>query len=375
MDPIVKKCLKSYLIAKKNYDTDIYKAYKYFKQCAILLEHLKKNKKEINKDLLNETEIECNKYISNVIFNYIENPIIYVKNNNIYDNKLFDLIEIGNIDILKKSNYGDINFNIYNSYGLSPLHYAIKYSDISFIKNALKLGASIDHTNLYGNTLLEYACLEKDPNMINFLLEYGANMEKHLIFRESRKYFNRGDNIDIILLQKYIMDFNNDNDTNYLDWIYTFINKNDKIDLEYADTDDITISKNIITIEMFIIQLNKILSSLNDDYRNTYIDIIKEELNYDIIFKLECPKNKIDIILYNLIPFINYNNTFHLMWLISLEIKFLIYKIFKNKIKINFKELKNELLELIFDIYIKNNIISEGLLQIIVLQWISKIDI
>ena len=212
--------------------------------------------------------------------------------------------------------------------------------------------------------------------MINFLLEHGANMEKHLIFRESRKYFNRGDNIDIILLQKYIMDFdisltiNN----NYLDWIYKFINKNDKIDLEYADT-DITISKDIITIEMFIIQLNKVLYSLNDDYRNTYINIIKEELNYDSIFKLGCPKNKIDIILYNLIPFINYNKTFHLMWLISLEIKYLIYKIFKNKIKINFKELKDELLELIYNIYIKNNIISEGLLQIIVLQWISKMDI
>jgi len=375
MDPIVKKCFKSYLVAKKNYDTDIYKAYKYFKQCAIILQHLKKNKKELNNDILNETEIECNKYISNVIFNYIEIPINII-NNNSYDNKLFELIEIGNIDILKKSKYGDINFNIYNSYGLSPLHYAIKYGDIPFIKNALKLGASIDQTNLYGNTLLEYACLEKDPNMINFLLEHGANMEKHLIFRESRKYFNRGDNIDIILLQKYIMDFdisltiNN----NYLDWIYKFINKNDKIDLEYADT-DITISKDIITIEMFIIQLNKVLYSLNDDYRNTYINIIKEELNYDSIFKLGCPKNKIDIILYNLIPFINYNKTFHLMWLISLEIKYLIYKIFKNKIKINFKELKDELLELIYNIYIKNNIISEGLLQIIVLQWISKMDI
>ena len=88
--------------------------------------------------------------------------------------------------------------------------------------------------------------------MINFLLEYGANMEKHLIFRESKTYFNRGDNIDIILLQKYIMDFNNDNDTNYLDWIYTFINKNDKIDLEYADTDDITISKNISRLHKYI---------------------------------------------------------------------------------------------------------------------------
>jgi len=374
MDPIVKKCLKSYLVAKKYYNDDIDKSYQYFKQCKILLEQLKKNKKIIDDNILEETEIECNKYISNVILNYIEKPITNI-NTNCENNILFDMIEEGNIDYLKKLKYGDINFNIYNSQGLTPLHYATKYGDMTFIKHALKLGASIDQTNIYGNTLLEFACLEKDPNMINFLLEYGASMQKHLIFRESKKYFNQGTHIDIILLEKYIMDFELDTSyNNYLDWIFKYINKDYKIELEYADT-NITISKEHILFESVINQLNKLLHSLNDEYRNTYINIIKEELDYELVFKLGCPTNKIDIILYNLIPFINYNETFHLIWLISYEIKYLIFKIFKNKSKINFKELKNELLKLIYDIYIKDNIISEGLLQIIILQWISKINI
>jgi hypothetical protein len=374
MDPIVKKCLKSYLVAKKYYNDDIDKSYQYFKQCKILLEQLKKNKKIIDDNILEETEIECNKYISNVILNYIEKPIINI-NTNCENNMLFDMIEEGNIDYLKKLKYGDINFNIYNSQGLTPLHYATKYGDMTFIKHALKLGASIDQTNIYGNTLLEFACLEKDPNMINFLLEYGASMQKHLIFRESKKYFNQGTHIDIILLEKYIMDFELETDyNNYLDWIFKYINKDYKIELELADN-NITISKSPILFESFINQLNKLLHTLNDEYRNTYINIIKEELDYKLLFKLGCPTNKIDIILYNLIPFINYNETFQLMWLISHEIKYLIFKIFKNKSEINYKLLKNELLKLIYDIYIKDNIISEGLLQIVILQWISKINI
>ena len=385
MDPIVKKCLKSYLVAKKYYESDIDKSYQYFKQCAILLEHLKKTNKTIENNILEETEIECNKYISNVILYSIENPIISNKKskkkeihllNDNENNILFEVIEKGNIDYFKDFKYNEINFNIYNTHGLTPLHYALKYGDMTFLKNALKLGASIDQTNLYGHTLLEFACLEKDPNMIYFLMEHGASMQKHLIFRESKKYFNRGTHLDIILLEKYIMDFNLDtNYNNYLNWIFKYINKNDIIDLEYADDTNITISKGKILFKQFINQLNKLLHTLNEEYRNTYIDIIKEELNYNIPLKLGCPHNKIDIILYNLIPFINYNETFQVFWLISSEIKFLILKIFKNKTKIIFTELKNELLQLIFNIYIKNNIISEGLLQIIVLQWISKINI
>ena len=194
MDSKIKKCLKSYLTGKKYYNSDIDKSYQYFKQCAIILNDLKKNKL-VNDDfidIINETEVECNKYISDVLCLSIEQPLYKCDKTHDCDDKLFNIIETGDNNYLNNLKYGEINFKIYNEYGLTPLHYAIKYGDTTFLKNALKLGGQIDETNKFGNTLLEYACLEKDPNMINFLLQYGANMQKHLLFRDSKLFFNNG---------------------------------------------------------------------------------------------------------------------------------------------------------------------------------------
>lgn len=379
MDSKIKKCLKSYLTGKKYYNSDIDKSYQYFKQCAIILNDLKKNNLINNDfiDIINETEVECNKYISDVLCLSIEQPLYKCDKNHDCNDKLFNIIETGDNNYLTNLKYGEINFKIYNEYGLTPLHYAIKYGDTTFLKNALKLGALIDETNKFGNTLLEYACLEKDPNMINFLLQYGANMQKHLLFRESKLFFNSGNQIDSLLLQKYIMEIKNnlENINQYLDWIYNYIDKTTKIDLEYADQSNITISLKSILFEEFIKQLNLLLNILDNESRETYINIIKEELEYNLSYKLGCPNNKIELILYYLVPFIDYENTFQLNWVLSYEIKYIIFKILKNKKKINFKELKNNLLEILYESYIKNNIVSNGLIQIIILQWISKINL
>ena len=133
----------------------------------------------------------------------IELPLI--KNINIQnENELFEIIETGNIDRMKKYSFGDIKFNIFNNQGFTPLHYAIIFGDTSFIKYALKLGACIDQTNVYGHSLLEFACLEKDPNMINFLITYGADMNKHLYFRKgNNKLISNYDAMDILILYKH----------------------------------------------------------------------------------------------------------------------------------------------------------------------------
>jgi len=379
MDYKIKKCLKSYLTGKKYYNSDIDKSYQYFKQCAIILNDLKKNKL-VNDDLIdiiNETEVECNKYISDVLCLSIEQPLYKCDKTHDCNDKLFNIIETGDNNYLNNLKYGEINFKIYNEYGLTPLHYAIKYGDTTFLKNALKLGGQIDETNKFGNTLLEYACLEKDPNMINFLLQYGANMQKHLLFRDSKLFFNNGNQIDSLLLQKYIMQIENnlEKPIQYLDWIYNYIDKTTKIDLEYANQSNITISLEPILFEEFNNKLNLLLNIIDKESRETYINIIKEELEYNLLYKLGCPNNKIDLILYYLVPFINYENTFQLNWILSYEIKYIIFKILKNKKKINFKELKNNLLEILYESYIKNNIVSNGLIQIIILQWISKMNI
>ena len=372
----VVKYLKSYLTAKKYCNSDIDKSFDYLKLCVKILDDIKENNIKINDEyinIVNETETECCKVLNNVIYKTLEKPICNKLIST--DNELFDIIETGSIHNLKKYNYGEINFNIYNEYGLTPLHYAIKFGDTNFLKKSFILGAKIDQTNKYGHTLLEYACLEKDPNMINFLLVYGSNMKKHLLFRDNNNFFNNGSQIDIIILEQLIMNTTIIyNDVKYLNFIFNYIDENINISLEIPELNNITVSKNKIIIKDLIIKLENFLNNIDDISRDTYINIIKEELNNELLFKLGCPINKLEILLYNLCPFINYNNL-SLDWLISLEIKYIILKILKNKLKINIPELKNELSIILYESYIKNDIISKGLIQIIVLQWFSKIKV
>ena len=374
-DAIFTKCLKSYLTAKKYFDTDVDKSLDYFKQCMTIVNDIKNKKikiKEEYNDLIDETETECAKYLSKTIEKTLDKPNIY--NKDIDKHNLFEIIETGNILLLKKYKYGDIDFKLFNENGLTPLHFAIKFGDISFLKYSFKLGANIDLTNIHGHTLLEYACLEKDPNMINFLFNYGANMKKHLTFREGIKYFNNGEQIDIVLLLKIILDTESNNKLN-LDFLYKYINKDDILPLELASQTNSTKSIGKITFETFIDKLGCFINKeLTKEAIETFIKIIKEELDFDLVIKLGCPKNKLEILLYNLCPFINYN-LLSLDWLLSLEIKYIILKILKNRTKINIVDLKEELKKELYKKYIDTDIIKEGLLQTIILQWFSKIKV
>ena len=345
----VLKCLKSYLVAKKYYNNDSEKSYEYFKQCISILNNLKNNNATFATnlaDIIEETETECSKYITNTITTIIDKP--QLKYNN-FDNVLFTLIESGDIEKIKKYKYGDIDFTIVNEYGLTPTHYAIKCGDITCLKLLFKLGGKIDQTNKNGHTLLEYACLEKDPNMINFLIEYGANMEKHLLFREGKQYFNKTDHIDIALLLKIILNSTviikelSTYKIHYLDFLFTYFKPDESIDIKYNNHNNNTLTITDISCLEFIIKLDMMVEEMDKDSRETYINIIKEELSYDLIYRLGCPDNKMNILLYNLVPFININFDLKLNWLISLEIKYLIIKILKNNNKINITKLKKEL--------------------------------
>jgi len=375
----IKKCLKSYLTAKKYYESDVEKSYNYFKQCMNILNDLKK-KEKINDEYVNiieETENECTKYLTLALESTIEKPSKRkIKIDEEQDNKLFEIIQTGEVDYLKRFEYGNCNFNIIDENGYTPLHLAIKFGDTTFLKHAFKLGAGIDKTNKYGHTLLELACLEKDPNMINFLTYCGTDMKKHLDFREGKKYYNNGNQIDIVLLEKIVMENKkSSNKIKYMEFIFNYLNKEYFIELEYCDPTNSTLSIKKISFESFIKKLDCLINDFEEEKRNTFISIIKEELSNDLIFKLGCPIHKIEILLYNLVPFIEYDKNLSLNWLISLEIKFIILKILKNKIKINTNELKKELKEFLYLSYIKPEIIPEGLIQIIVLQWVCKIKV
>jgi ankyrin repeat protein len=287
MDNIINKCLKSYLCGKKYYTIDKDKSYKYFFQSLKIIKNLKKNNDIPLKftEILDETEKEC--------YNLL--PI-----------NLFDVIENGNLYILNKLN--NINFKIYNENGLTPLHYAIDYGDLSFLKLALKLGCSVDETTLSGHTLLEYACLSKDPNILSFLLANGADMKKHIEFRKNNKYINNGNSLDIILIFKKILDVDIIDSTNNLDWIFKYINPNMILDIKNIDKTD-------ILFKYLILKLNNFLNNIPSESKETYLNILREELEYDLSNNLNCPNNKIDLICYYLIPFINYEFDLKLLWL------------------------------------------------------------
>ena len=103
----INKCLKSYLIAKKYYETDVDKSFEYFKQCIRILNEIKENNIKINDDLaliINETETECSKYLTNTIKTTIDIPLILNTKKIQNNNELFEIIETGNIDKIKKYN-------------------------------------------------------------------------------------------------------------------------------------------------------------------------------------------------------------------------------------------------------------------------------
>lgn len=361
---LIKKYLKLYLTGEKIFEKDKEKAYGYFKESLLLLDEIRKTKiKEKHEKILNETETNSYKFISLTIESSIDTENI--TNKSIDNNLLINCIETGDLTELKKYKYGEINF-LENDI----LHHAIRFGDASFLKLAFKLGAKIDTPNCDGYTLLEYACLQQDPNMINCLISHGANMKKHLYFRDGTlKYLNKNNHIDICILLKIIISYLS-NDTknesniifNKIILIKNLLNLNEIIGLDNFTYNDL------------INGLFNLLNKLNEEYALTYLNIVIEELNYTIKNKLGCPKNKLELILINLVPFIEYPFNISIDWVISLELKYLILKLIRQKKKLNSLDIKNELFENIWNNYINNELIQENYIGILIYQWIARLN-
>lgn len=348
----IKKCLKSYLTGKKYFDTDKNKAFEYFKQSLRYLSEIKNVSKY--KDLIQETETECNKFITLTVEHTIENDTTK-EDSNI---NLFEIIETGDLHSLKKIKSQQLNFKLYNQEGDTPIHKAVKFGDTSFLKNAFKLGASIDITNKTGYTSLEIACLERDPNMIGFLLNNGAEMKKHLFFRDGNKRYNNQTNyIDIAVITKMILVYPEIDIPDELNFIFDYISKDSLINL-----DD-------IKFETLLRCLSSLLLNMNDESKTTYITMLREELLYSLKSSLGCPNNKLELMLLLLVPFIEYPFNITIDWYLNLELKYIIIKLLKND------GFKNDLMNYLWDNYIKQNLISDEYLGNLVLQWVSKIKV
>jgi ankyrin repeat protein len=389
MDNNIKKCLKSYLIGNKNLNNNnTNKAYKYFNKSLQYINNIKKN--NINKneyeDILLETETECIKNIIDISNNFLlyygniidtkSNSSEYNKSNNksnleIYNNitndsyldfvnndiNLFDIINKGDIVNLFNNINNNYNFFIFDEDGNTPGHITIIFGDTLLLKKFLLLGLPINIVNKHGHTLLETAALLKDNNMINFLLKNGANMEKHLFFRDNKNtIISKYNYIDYSIVLNIIFSNIKSEYIINLNFLFGYFNKTDIVgfgNMTYYD---------------LIASLETLLNNINVEYKNTYINILREELDYKLNNLFYCPINLLEILLTYLIPFIDYKFIISIDWYIKYELKYIILDILKKNLniknKLNIKKILNKkYTNLYFKDYI-NNIIS---------HWVSKI--
>ena len=277
--------------------------------------------------------------------------------------KLFLEISIGDISsFTKTTSYDYNNFNYYNDSGLTPMHYCIKCGDINFLHKLIEYGASIDICNKDSHNLLEYSCINEDPNFTDFLLKYNEDISKTICLRKFREYSNRNYNIDTTLVQIYIINyFVKEHKIKYIQWILDILPNNLKL---YKNNE-------IISSHKFVSSLDNLLNVIKTDSRNSYLKIIKEELSYPLKINLGCPFDIMEILLYNIIPFICYEHNYTPDWLLNLEIKIILLKFIKDDIL----TYKNNLREYLIEKYINSKILNKQYLKLILLKWFNILEI
>lgn len=352
MDELLTKAMKYYNNGKKLYEANNKE------KAKILFEHslnaisefkkLNPNNMNINNTIVQATEVECMKYL------------------NVPETNVFDLITKNNLETIKKIEH--INFREIDANGNTVLHHAIDVGDIGILKEMFKKGGMIDTVNGHGNTLLEYACLKKDPNIIEFMAKHGANMQKHLFFRkgDNKFYLNKSD-IDMAIILKIIivnrlkatnMDYNSNASYSSFAFLEKYFNLNDLIGFDKY------------TIKDMLIGLHYMFN--NKESYKSYSQIIIEDLTeFEICNNTNrCIYSKLDIVLSNIVPFINYPFNMASIFIVKNEIKCLM----KNILRYNKKDFKNILMTKLFEDYIQSGLFPEDYIGIIVYNILSKVN-
>lgn len=344
MDQELENALKLYLIGKKNINTDNPRSLSYLKKSIENINLIKNKFKDISDDklsIINMTEADCKKILQN------------------YDN-VFELITRNDLHSIKK--IMNFNFREINENGDTILHHCINVGDTSILKELLKRGGNIDQVNGNGNTLLEYACLKKDPNIINFLLNHGANLKKHLFFRkkDSQLYLNKSDIDCAILLRVIINNSKNNNDYSMFKFFENYFSWNELVGLEKY------------TIKDLCIGLSNMFRNKPSYY--TFRNLIIDDLNnYKTNNNLKKNISKLDIVLFDLIPFISYpfNNVGN-SYIIKNELKYLVKNVLKHSNTSD--DVKELLLNKLFDTYIKTELYPRDYIGILIYQILNKLN-
>mgnify|MGYP001196030024 CR=1 FL=1 len=313
----IKKVLKYYLKLKnKKNDNDGVKLANH-----VLLNLSKIKTKDKYNDILKETEEYCNNYIKNTVDEKNEKNITY--------KKLIEIIKSADIINIKKYTIKNEFLYKFDDEGLTPLHLCIKLGDTSILKYLLNNNISVNTINKKGYTLLEYACLNKDPNMIHFLIDHGSIMKKNIFLRDKDiKIQLKTNNIDVACVFKIML--------------MNSYKKELKPEIEslkkYLNFDELCGLGNF-TLRNILIGIGH---SLNKESLDNYILIVEEELlDYGKNNLIFCYQDKKEVIVYNLIPFINYKFNISQENVFMMELYYL-------KKKFN----KKDLVTIIFEKYI-----------------------
>lgn len=276
--------------------------------------------------------------------------------NNIFDKLDLELKE--NI-LLLQIRKGNINFFDYikidkkllDTFKINPYHFTLNMGDTKILKKLLEYG-NINNINYNDNnqglnlTLLEKACLNKDSNSIDFLIKFGANMEKHIIFRES-KYKLKIECLDIANISNLILNLMSNTKIVKLNFLKDYVD----FDEEYP-FEGVKIRKIIEGVEYIL-----------GKYINEYIKLLKKDL---LLIDDNC---NFDIIILYLLPFIenklNYPHNIENENIIITELFYLILLNWDN----NKNKFKNDYKKNIYDklnyYYLEKNLLKEDYLGIL----------
>ena len=345
-----KNIIQNYLKAKKSKNNR--KKFLIYLERIILL---------LNKNI---NIIDSNKEYIDIIKEYTYENIAYLinkslsKSDKFANQAVFNLISEGKLDSITDTE-SVYNYEIYNNEGLTPLHRCINVGDTTILKELLKKGEKIDLVNKDGHTLLEYACLQKDPNIICFLLNHGADMQKHLHFRNNMKIHLSINDIDTANIAKICLIEKESNNKIDLSFLFEYIKPTTRIGLDDIEFKD------------FINNISNVISNLPTDSQNSIITIWKEELSYQLRNQLGCPTNYLEIVLLNMVPFIEYKFNISNQNILTNEIIILIkHLILKNNYIFDTKFSK-QLIDKIWCDY--KNILSYDYLGIIINHIFSKV--
>lgn len=89
---------------------------------------------------------------------------------------LLDCIRNGNFEKLCELLKYGVNVEIQNGRGWTPLHLAVVYERMDFIKELINNGANIQAKNKNGDTPLHVASLHGYAEIVRYLLKNGADM-------------------------------------------------------------------------------------------------------------------------------------------------------------------------------------------------------